>query len=325
MKICVLGSRSGIPAHRRCRVADAQAPTRSEVIEGRAPQSGLVPLGVPCYVPRHALRLNSTSRGPPLSGDGLHLSVLGAFQFWVANEALPTLSGGSQRLLAFLALRDRAVTRIAAAGTLWPDATQSHAYSSLRSALSRLDEVTRDAVVTTPLELSFAEDVAVDFREAQAIAHRLVDLDAVPRAFDLSAAAVTALSTDLLPDWYEDWVVVENEDWRQLRLHALEALADRLTENGRLGEAVYAARAAVKTEPLPRERAGNARPRSSCRKQPIRSHQGVRKLPGPAAGSARHPTHAGPSGSHRGPPSAVTARSCPPRRVQMCPRTGLAC
>ena len=168
----------------------------------------------------------------------------------MANEALPTLSGGSQRLLAFLALRDRAVTRVAAAGTLWPDATQSHAYSSLRSAISRLDEVTRDAVVTTPHDLSFADDVVVDFREAQAIAHRLLDLGAAPRDFDLSAAAVTALSTDLLPDWYEDWVVIENEDWRQLRLHALEALADRLTENGRLGEAVHAARAAVKSEPL---------------------------------------------------------------------------
>ena len=80
--------------------------------------------------------LNSTSRGPPLTCDGLQLSVLGTFQFWVANEALPTLAAGSQRLLAFLALRDRAVTRVAAAGTLWPEATQSHASSSLRSALT---------------------------------------------------------------------------------------------------------------------------------------------------------------------------------------------
>jgi DNA-binding SARP family transcriptional activator len=176
--------------------------------------------------------------------------VLGTFQFWVANEALPKLSGGSQRLLAFLALRDRAVTRVAAAGALWPDATQSHAFSSLRSAISRLDEVTQDAVVATRLDLSFAEDIAVDFRAAQGIAHRLVDLNAAPRAFDLSAAAVTALSTDLLPDWYDDWVLIENADWHQLRLHALEALAARLTDDGRLGEAIHAALAAVNTEPL---------------------------------------------------------------------------
>jgi DNA-binding SARP family transcriptional activator len=194
--------------------------------------------------------LNRTPRGPPLSSAGLQLSILGTFQFWVANHLVPTLSGGSQRLLAFLALRDRAVTRVAAAGTLWPDATQGHAFSSLRSALSRLDEVTRDAVVATPLELSFADDVAVDFRTAQAIAHRLVDWNAAPDALDLSTVAVTALSTDLLPDWYDDWVVVENEDWRQLRLHALEALAARLVGDRRLGEAIHAALAAVNTDPL---------------------------------------------------------------------------
>jgi DNA-binding SARP family transcriptional activator len=206
--------------------------------------------GVPWYVSRNVFPLNSTSRGPPLTCDGLQLSVLGTFQFWIANEALPTLAAGSQRLLAFLALRDRTVTRVAAAGTLWPDATQSHASSSLRSALGRLDEVTRDAVVATPLDLAFAEDVAVDFHQAQAIAHRLVDLNVAPRAFDVSVEAVTALSTELLPDWYDDWVVIESEDWRQLRLHALERLAARLTETERLGEAIHAALAVVDVEPL---------------------------------------------------------------------------
>jgi DNA-binding SARP family transcriptional activator len=195
-------------------------------------------------------RLNSTVRGPPLISDGLQLSVLGTFRFWVADKAVPALSGGSQRLLAFLALRDRAVTRVAAAGTLWPDATQTHAFSSLRSALSRLDEVAQDAVVATRLELSFADGIPIDFREAQAIAHRLVDVHAPRYDFDLSPGAVTALSTDLLPDWFDDWVVIENEDWRQLRLHALEALATRLTEGRRFGEAIHAALAAIGTEPL---------------------------------------------------------------------------
>jgi DNA-binding SARP family transcriptional activator len=201
-------------------------------------------------VVRGVLRRKSTPRGPPLSCDGLQLSVLGTFQFWVANEVVPTLSGGSQRLLAYLMLRDRVVTRVTAAGTLWPNATQSHAFSSLRSALSRLDDVSREAVVATPVHLSFAEDVAVDFREAQAIAHRLIDRDAALHAVDLTAAALTALSTDLLPDWYDDWVVIENEAWRQLRLHALEALADQLTENGRMSEAIDAAIAVVNVEPL---------------------------------------------------------------------------
>ena len=40
------------------------------------------------------------------------------------------------------------------------------------------------------------------------------------------------------------------EDWRQLRLHALEVVAGRLTAAGRLAEASAAALAAVRSEPL---------------------------------------------------------------------------
>jgi SARP family transcriptional regulator, regulator of embCAB operon len=45
-------------------------------------------------------------------------------------------------------------------------------------------------------------------------------------------------------------VVIEAEDWRQLRVHALEALAGKLTIRGRWGEAAGAAGAAVRAEPL---------------------------------------------------------------------------
>jgi DNA-binding SARP family transcriptional activator len=58
------------------------------------------------------------------------------------------------------------------------------------------------------------------------------------------------LSVDLLPDWYDDWAVAEAEEWRQLRLHALDALAERLTAGGRFADATSAALAAVKAEPL---------------------------------------------------------------------------
>jgi hypothetical protein len=44
--------------------------------------------------------------------------------------------------------------------------------------------------------------------------------------------------------------LVEAEDWRQLRLHALETLAGRLTAVGCWGQAAAAAQAAVRAEPL---------------------------------------------------------------------------
>lgn len=156
----------------------------------------------------------------------------------------------SQRLLAFLAIRGGVTSRAAVAGTLWPDATETHAYSSLRSALARLERAYRKILQTSKLELGLAEGVTVDIHHAQTLARRLLDPAATPKQSDLSPAAVVALSGDLLPGWYDDWVLVEAEDWRQLRLHALEVLADRLTAAGCWGQAADAARAAVRAEPL---------------------------------------------------------------------------
>jgi DNA-binding SARP family transcriptional activator len=156
----------------------------------------------------------------------------------------------SQRLLAFLALHGRMAKRAAVAGTLWPDASESHAYSNLRSALARLQGTAHKALATNKLELGLAEGVTVDIRHAQTLARRLLDPTATPDRSELGMATVPVLSADLLPDWYDDWVLIEAEDWRQLRMHALEALAGRLIALGRWGEAAGAAGAAVRAEPL---------------------------------------------------------------------------
>ncbi len=181
----------------------------------------------------------------------LEIDVLGGFRFWVrGKDALPDLPGGSQRLLALLALRERSVTRTAAAGSLWPEASGDHAHASLRSALSRLTLIAHEAVVASFRDLRLADDVAVDVRKAKALARRLLNASEPTQEGDLSDQAISALSADLLPDWYDDWVVIEAEDWRQLRLHALDTLTERFIAAGRYADATGAALAAVKTEPL---------------------------------------------------------------------------
>ena len=178
------------------------------------------------------------------------ISLLGAFTLTVGGETISGLSVGSQRLLVFLAIRGRPVTRIAIAGTMWPDATDERAGISLRSALSRLDPTTREAILVASAGLELAETAVVDLHEAQALAHRLLRPDETPPLADLSSDAISVLSQELLPDWYDDWVVAEAEDWRQLRVSALEALAQLLIEENQLAEAATAARAAMKVEPL---------------------------------------------------------------------------
>ena len=184
------------------------------------------------------------------AGAGLHVSVLGAFGFSAADGSHPSLSGGSQRLLALLALHGESVTRGAAAGLLWPGASGDHASSSLRSALSRLGSTTRIAVSATDADLCLADNVVVDIRASQDLARQLLTPCGADRVGQISATAISALSQDLLPDWYDDWVIPEADEWRRLRRSALESLSEHLASVGRFAHAIGAALAAVHVEPL---------------------------------------------------------------------------
>ena len=55
---------------------------------------------------------------------------------------------------------------------------------------------------------------------------------------------------EVLPGWYDDWVIFERERLRQLRLHALDALAERFTAQGRYADALEVAMESVRIEPL---------------------------------------------------------------------------
>jgi DNA-binding SARP family transcriptional activator len=195
--------------------------------------------------PTHAERSDAPSSSSPL-----RISLLGRFGLVDSVGTSIPVANGTQRLLSLLALRDRIVHRASVAGALWPDVSESHAHASLRSALLRVPDAARSVVAVSDAELSLAEGVDVDVRDAQALAHRLLD-DAVPASpDDVSRSAISLLSSDLLPGWRDEWVTPDAEGWRQLRLHALESLTDRLAAQTRYGDALTAAMAAIKAEPL---------------------------------------------------------------------------
>jgi DNA-binding SARP family transcriptional activator len=80
----------------------------------------------------------------------------------------------------------------------------------------------------------------------------LVAQQLIGRSTDLkdSIEHRTALEGELLPGWADEWVVLERERLRQVRLHALEMLAERLAGARRFDEAVEAAFAVLKVDPL---------------------------------------------------------------------------
>jgi SARP family transcriptional regulator, regulator of embCAB operon len=186
---------------------------------------------------------------PDVDDLGFIVAVLGGFRLSL-GKSIVRVPGASQRVLAFLALHGGVVKRATIASTLWPDASESHAYANLRTALARLQSTARNALAASKLELGLAEGVVVDIHHARGLVRRLLDPTVTPNQSDLGLATVAALSADLLPDWSDDWVLIEAEDWRQLRVHALEVLALRLAADGRWVEAIGACRAAVRAEPL---------------------------------------------------------------------------
>lgn len=179
----------------------------------------------------------------------ISLRLLKGFALAIDHTRIPVCSS-TQRLLAFLALQDMPRSRTYVAGILWPDVTASRANANLRSSLWRATRAGHPIIDVSAHDLAISKDVTVDLHQAVAHAHRLLDNS---RACDdiLTMQTLAGLSADLLPEWPEnDWMLIEQEQYHQLRLYALEAMTERLTEARRHGEAVAAGLTAVRTEPL---------------------------------------------------------------------------
>jgi DNA-binding SARP family transcriptional activator len=176
----------------------------------------------------------------------VRVGLLDGFALFQGGRALE-VAPGSQKLLAFLALRERPAPRSLVAGQLWPEAGEDEALARLRSALWRLRRRSHLVVESHNGHLRLVHSAAVDVREMHVQVARLLDLS---RPLAPGDEDPCKLYCELLPDWWDDWVVVERERLRQLRLHALESLAARLAGERRFARALDVALAAVAAEPL---------------------------------------------------------------------------
>lgn len=179
----------------------------------------------------------------------LRLSLIGGFSLRRGSEELGIAAGG-QRLIALLALKDRPVGRLRAAGMLWPDYSTERSLADLRTTLWRVNQSGGTLIAATPADLKLHVGIDVDVRSLVAFARRLSRAEIATSAVDLDSVCLADLAGDLLPDWYDDWLQDEREGMRQTRLHALESLARGLSASGRHADAVQAALAAIRLEPL---------------------------------------------------------------------------
>jgi len=174
------------------------------------------------------------------------LALLNGFQLTRGGVAVP-LSKGPQQLLAYLAVNERSLTRVHVAGVLWADASDERAAGNLRSALWRLRIGGLDIVRAQHNCLHLSPLVVVDVRETSRLMKFVLDPTADASALGLEEEQFVG---ELLPGWYDDWVVLERERQRQICLHLLEGLCEMWTRTGHYEKAVVAGLAAVAGDPL---------------------------------------------------------------------------
>jgi DNA-binding SARP family transcriptional activator len=109
--------------------------------------------------------------------------------------------------------------------------------------------------------LRLADQLAVDVRRQLAVDVRRVEYAGWSLVRGLTTAPPEIdpqlFFLELLPGWYDDWVIMERERVAQLQLHFLEALTNAMLAAGRVAEALDVAVRLVAIDPL-RERSQRA-------------------------------------------------------------------
>lgn len=180
-------------------------------------------------------------------GQRLTLELLENFRLFVRDREVP-VPDGTQRLVALLALKGRPLRRSLVAGTLWPEKSEPRASANLRSSLWRLHGASPgvDVVVCHGSSLAVNPHVELDVSAMEQQAWRVLE-GAVTRPDQLH---VELFSHELLPGWYEDWVIAERERLTQLQIRVLEAVVHTCVERGDRARSIDLAMRLVAKDPL---------------------------------------------------------------------------
>lgn len=175
----------------------------------------------------------------------LKLDLLGS---WCLRRdgAVVHVATRQQRLIAALALKGPRL-RSYLVGLLWPEYPDSKALESLRVSVHLTSRQVPGLIVNEGRMLSLNDQVDVDlnrFRvQARTWSQAGVNADAASLLYELRDA-------QLLPGWYEDWVMFEQSRLQQDRLRTFTDIAGWALALGDCRMAETAAEAAVEIEPL---------------------------------------------------------------------------
>lgn len=175
------------------------------------------------------------------------LLLLGGWQLQHHGIAV-TMARREQRLLACLALLGRRPRQFLR-GLLWPDSSEAQASGNMRTAVWRTQHLAPSILFTESETLELNQSVRIDVAQLRIRISRLSENSLHPHPWSEDFLNRLA-GADLLPGWYDDWVIFEQEKLLQSRLDALEQMAQQSLTANNPSRAISAALAATSIEPL---------------------------------------------------------------------------
>ena len=191
--------------------------------------------------------------------DRVRLRLLGDWHLLVDGVEVG-LGHREQRLVALLCLTGCS-SRAQVAAALWPDSTDERALASLRRAVLLCVRRCPGLLDARRATIALDRTVQADVDDVR----RAAGLTQLPLSGEVARELLAALGGDeLLPGWYDDWVIAEREQLQQLRVEALDRISRHALDAGDLELAIEAAGATTGIDPL----------LESAREVSIRAHLG---------------------------------------------------
>lgn len=175
----------------------------------------------------------------------LRLELLRAWQLY-RHGVVVHVATRQQRLIAALAIKGPCL-RSYLVGLLWPEYPDPRALESLRVSVHLVSRQVPGLIVNHGAMLSLDDRVEVDLHRVRAQTQRL-NMGGFEENWASSLCDLR--DAELLPGWYEDWVIFEQGRLQQDRLRAFTILARQSLVQGYYAAAGAAAEAALELEPL---------------------------------------------------------------------------
>ena len=163
----------------------------------------------------------------------LETRLLGTFEVKYNTKTINIASRPAQSLFAYLILQaGTAHRREKLAGLLWPDSLEETARDNLRHALWRMRKALESA---SSIRFLHADDVAISFKQSSDYwldAAELEKLDEKASADEL-IEVLSNYQGELLPGFYDEWVVLEREHLASIFEHHMARLMSLLQNENR--------------------------------------------------------------------------------------------